>query len=452
MDDYSLQLSKVALQIWDWAELGFHEQKSAALLQTELKKAGFAIKTGVSGMPTAFVASFKRGTGGPVIGLLAEFDALPGISQTAQPSQKPRPGKEAAHACGHNLLGAGSLGAAIAVSKWMTANNIQGEVRLYGTPAEEGGGAKVYMTRDGLFNDVGAVLSWHPSWENSAAQYRTLAVIASRFTFVGQSAAGGPSPEQGRSALDGVEAMDNMVNMMREHVPQDTRIHYIISDGGKAPNVVPSLAKSDYMTRHPVDAEALAVFNRVVKAGEGAALGTATKMNHTVSIAYKDMLQNDTLGRVVDKNLRRAGTITLSPEELVWAEAIRKTLPNPEKSDISEISKVQPFTLDKQMYVSTDVGDISYVTPTSSLATAAVLPGTPGHSWQFAAAAGSSIGVKATVLAAKTMALSAAELMTDPTTLAAAKAEMEERRGGAGYTYKSMIGSAAPNLNYRDAK
>ena len=449
VDGYAPQLSKVALQIWDWAELGFHEDKSTALLQTELKKAGFTVTTGVADMPTGFIASFKRGSG-PVIGLLAEFDALPGISQTAQPNATPRPGTEAAHACGHNLLGAGSVGAAIAISKWMAANNIQGEVRLYGTPAEEGGGGKVFMVRDGFFKDVSAVVAWHPSSQNSAAQSRNLAQISSRFTFSGQSAHAAGAPHQGRSALDGVESMNYMVNMMREHVPQTTRIHYIISDGGKAPNVVPNLAKSDYVTRNPIDAENQAIFARMIKAAEGAALGTGTTVTYQINSSFKDVLQNDTLGQVMDRNLRRAGTISLTAEERAWAETMQKNLPDPKSSDLADFGKVRPYGLEGQTYASSDVGDISYVTPTASIGTATFVPGTPGHSWQSAAAAGSSIGVKGAVLAAKAMALSGAELMTDPATIAKAKAEMEQRRGD-GFVYKTLIGDMKPPIDYRDA-
>lgn len=443
-------ISNLALSIWGYAETGFHEDKSTAALQAELKKAGFQVTAGVADMPTAFVASFKRGKG-PVMGLLAEFDALPGLAQKAIPERAPIAGQAAGHACGHNLFGAASVGAAVAIAQWMIANNIQGEVRLYGTPAEEGGGGKVFMVRDGLMKDVDAVLTWHPNNQNTAAQSRNLAQISARFTFSGQSAHAASAPEQGRSALDAVESMDYMVNMMREHVPQTTRIHYIISDGGQAPNVVPNLAKSDYVVRHPVDRENQAIFARVIKAAEGAAMGTGTTVKYTVTSSFKDVLQNDTLGRVMDRNMRIVGGVKLNEEELAWARTLQKTLPDPASSDLADFERVRDYSLEGQIYASSDVGDVSYVTPTASIGTATFVPGTPFHSWQSAAAAGTTIGVKGAVVAAKILALSAAELMTDPITLAAAKAEMEKRRG-ADFKYVTLIETMKPPINYRDAR
>ncbi|MEP2495318.1 MAG: amidohydrolase, partial [Parasphingorhabdus sp.] len=249
VDARSAESAKTARQLWDWAELGYQEQKSSDLLKQTLKSNGFAITSGVADIPTAFTAEF--GKGGPVIAILAEYDALPGINQDAVATRSPIDGKGAAHACGHNLFAAGSIEAAIAVSKWLKQTGTPGRVRLYGTPAEEGGSGKVYMVRAGLFNDVDIALHWHAADENSAAARTTLANRSAKFRFRGTSAHAAGAPEKARSALDGVESFNMMANMMREHVPQQSRIHYVITDGGTAPNVVPDFAEVFYYVRHP---------------------------------------------------------------------------------------------------------------------------------------------------------------------------------------------------------
>jgi aminobenzoyl-glutamate utilization protein B len=238
-------MSEVALKIWSTPELGYQETKTSALLQEELKKAGFKIEAGVAGIPTAFVA--RAGTSdGPVIAILAEIDALPGMSQAATPERKPIPNQIAGHACGHHLFGSGSVAAAIAIKNWLAETGTKGQIRLYGTPAEEGGGGKVYMVRAGLFKDVDVTLYWHPGDANNASQDRNLANTSAKFRFDGQASHAAVAPDRGRSALDAIEAMNFMVNYMREHVPQDARIHYIITNGGAAPNIVPEFAESYY--------------------------------------------------------------------------------------------------------------------------------------------------------------------------------------------------------------
>ncbi|WP_354296260.1 amidohydrolase [Sphingomonas sp. 1185] len=244
------EMERAALAIWDYAEQGFQETRSSALLQAQLRAAGFTVQAGVAGMPTAFVARFRTGDG-PVIGLLAEFDALPGLAQAALPHREPIAGRDAGHACGHNLLGAATVAAAVAARRWMAANHVAGELRVYGAPAEEGGSGIVFMVRAGLVRDIDAMLHWHPGDRNFASQGRTLANISGTFRFTGIASHAAVAPERGRSALDGVEAMDLMVNQMREHVPQETRIHYVITNGGKAPNVVPETAEVYYYVRHP---------------------------------------------------------------------------------------------------------------------------------------------------------------------------------------------------------
>ena len=247
VDARSAESAKTARKLWEWAEVGYQEQKSSGLLQQSLKANGFKITDGVADIPTAFTAEF--GSGGPIIAILAEFDALPGINQDAVATRTPIEGKGAAHACGHNLFGAGSVEAAIAVSKWLKQTGTPGRVRLYGTPAEEGGSGKVYMVRAGLFDDVDFALHWHAGDENSAAARTTLANRSAKFRFRGTSAHAAGAPDKARSALDGVEAFNMMINMMREHVPQESRIHYVITEGGTAPNVVPDFAEVFYYGR-----------------------------------------------------------------------------------------------------------------------------------------------------------------------------------------------------------
>ncbi len=275
-DDYK----KIALQIWDYAEVGYKEVKSSALLQQTLKDNGFTVQAGVAEIPTAFVASY--GSGKPVIGILGEFDALPGMSQEAVPEKTAIAGKTAGHACGHHLFGTASVAAGIEIKKLIEQKKLSGTIRVYGCPAEEGGSGKVYMVRAGLFNDVDVVIHWHPGDVNEVTMTSALANTSAKFRFYGLAAHAAAAPEKGRSALDAVEAMDYMVNMMREHVPQETRIHYIITNGGKAPNIVPDFAEVYYYVRHPNRDDVKSIFARVVKAANGAAMGTETKMEYEV--------------------------------------------------------------------------------------------------------------------------------------------------------------------------
>ena len=240
---------EVALRIWDWAEVGYQEEKSSGLLQEQLTAGGFSVEAGVAGMPTGFIGEW--GSDGPVIGILAEFDALPGVSQAAVPEPMEREGVGAGHACGHHLFGTASVAAGLAIRDWLERSGSPGRIRVYGTPAEEGGAGKVYMVRDGLFSDVDAVLAWHPGDRNDASPGDSLANLSAKFRFRGLSAHAAGAPEQGRSALDGVEAMNFMVNLMREHVHERSRIHYVITRGGEAPNVVPNFAEVYYYNRHP---------------------------------------------------------------------------------------------------------------------------------------------------------------------------------------------------------
>ncbi len=438
----------IALKIWDYAEVGYHETKSSGLLQSQLKSEGFDVKAGVAEIPTAFVASY--GSGHPIIGILGEFDALPGVSQEAVPERKERPGVSAGHACGHSLFGAGSIEAAVAVKDWMKATGQKGTVRFYGTPAEEGGGGKVYMVRAGLFADVDVVLHWHPGDRNMVRETKSLANTSAKFRFHGIASHAAAAPERGRSALEAVEGMDMMVNMMRQHIPDSTRIHYVITHGGEAPNVVPEFAEVYYYVRSPsrtIDAD---VFARVVKCAEGAALGTGTKMDYEITHAVYELLPNETLSRAMQANLQTVGGVTYTPEEKAFADKVGHTLfgkpPAPEVATL-----VEPFSLYSADAggSSTDVGDVSWNVPTVGMTSATWVPGTPAHSWQAAAASGTTIGLKGMVVSAKTIALTAMDLFTQPELIAKAKAEFLERRG-ADFKYVPLIGDRKPPLDYRN--
>ncbi|HSC27178.1 MAG TPA: amidohydrolase, partial [Vicinamibacterales bacterium] len=367
---------RVALQIWEYAEVGYQEKRSSALLQEQLREAGFSIDAGVAGMPTAFVASY--GSGKPVIGILAEFDALPGITQTAQPERSPAPGKDAGHACGHHLFGAGSTAAAIGVKNWLARSRQPGTIRLYGTPAEEGGAGKVYMVREGLFKDVDVVLHWHASDRNDASHSTSLANKSAKFRFHGVSAHAAGAPERGRSALDGVEAMDHMVNLLREHVPQETRIHYVITQGGSAPNVIPDFAEVFYYVRHPDPRQVQEIFERVEKAAQGAALGTGTRVEHEIIHGIYAVLPNEPLARVMDANLRRVGGVKYDAAERSFAETLRRSLGD-DPPPVDSAAEIAPFAFYRSGG-STDVADVSWVVPTAGVRTATWVPGTPSHS------------------------------------------------------------------------
>jgi aminobenzoyl-glutamate utilization protein B len=444
VDARNADTARVARQIWEWAEVGYKEEKSSALLASELQKAGFKVTKGVAGIPTAFTAEW--GSSGPVIGVLGEYDALPGISQDAVAARDPIEGKAAAHACGHNLFGAGSVTAAIAIKQWLQATGTPGRIRFYGTPAEEGGSGKVYMVREGLFSDVDFAIHWHPGDENSAAAETTLANRSAKFRFKGKAAHAAGAPEQGRSALDGVEAMNMMVNMMREHTTMDSRIHYVITEGGSAPNVVPDAAEVFYYVRHSRTDEVDAMWSRLESAAKGAAMGTGTEVTWEVIHGNNPLLVNETMAKAMDGKLRQLGGLSLTAEETAFATEIGKTLAK--AKPVESAGTIAPYgkTLG---YGSTDVGDVSWATPTVGLGTATWAPGTPAHSWQSAAASGTSLGFKGAQLAAKAMTLMAIQLYTDPALRTAARAEFDASRG-AGYTYKSLLGDRKPPLDYRN--
>jgi aminobenzoyl-glutamate utilization protein B len=438
------EYKNIALDIWKFAEVGFKEVKSSALLQKTLRENGFQLKAGIAGMPTAFVASY--GTGKPVIAILAEYDALPGLAQKAIPEKSSIESATAGHGCGHHLFGTASVAAGMEIKKLMEQKKLSGTVRIYGCPAEEGGSGKVYMVREGLFNEIDAAIHWHPGSGNSVMKIEFLANSSAKFRFQGISSHAAASPHKGRSALDAVEAMNYMVNMMREHVPQETRIHYVITNGGKAPNVVPDFAEVYYYVRHPKKDDVQQIFERVVKAAEGAALGSGITMNYEIVGGTHDLLLNNTLDEAMQKNLLKVGGVSYSKEELEFGKKLQAGF-DFKAPDIEDAKNIQPLKF-QPGGGSSDVGDVSYAVPTVGLWAATWIPGTPAHSWQVVACGGTEIGTKGMMVAAKTMALMAIDLFTNPTLLQKAKEDFIKAKGD--YKYKPLLGNRKPALNYRD--
>ncbi len=434
---------EVALRIWDWAEVGYQEEQSSTLLQEQLTAGGFSVEAGVAGMPTGFVAEW--GSGSPVIGILAEFDALPGVSQAAVPEPMEREGVGAGHACGHHLFGTASVAAGLAIRDWLERSGTPGRIRVYGTPAEEGGAGKVYMVREGLFADVDAVLAWHPGDRNDASPGDSLANLSAKFRFRGVSAHAAGAPDQGRSALDAVEAMNFMVNMMREHVHERSRIHYVITRGGEAPNVVPNFAEVYYYNRHPSVETARANWERILKTADAAALGTETEVEHEMIHGIYNILPNEHLGRLLFENMKAVGGFTYTDEERAFAEEIQKHLQQPRP--IGSQEEVMDWAR-TPAGGSTDVADVSWVVPTAQFRTATWVPGTPAHSWQAVACGGTSIGLKGMHLAAQVLARTGADLFQDPSYLTAALAELNAARGP-DFVYKPLLGDRPPPLDYR---
>jgi len=438
-----------ALQIWNFAEVGYKEVKSSSLLQQTLRENGFTVEAGVAGIPTAFVATY--GSGGPVIGILAEYDALPGLAQQAVPSKEKAEGI-AGHGCGHHLFGVASVAGAIELKNFIDKNKMAGTIKVFGTPAEEGGSGKVYMVREGLFNGVDIVLHWHPDSQNGANPYSSLANKTAKFRFYGISSHAAGYPERGRSALDGVEAMNFMANMMREHMPSDTRMHYIITSGGKAPNVVPDYAEVYYYMRHPRRDVLMELFDRLVKAGEGAAAGTGTKMEYEIIGGVYELLPVDALSRMVYDNMLKVGGVTYSDQEIEFGKKIQESFISGNKPSINSAGKIEEYKVVNEANRSggsTDVGDVSWAVPTVGFRAATWIPGTPSHSWQAVACGGTDIGIKGMIVAATTLSFSGIDLLTNPALLTQAKEEWQKNRG-ADFKYVPLIGNRKPALNYRD--
>lgn len=444
--------NRLQKQIWSTSELGFLEVNSSSALQKQLTENGFAVEKGVAGIPTAFVANY--GSGSPVIGILAEFDALSGLSQDTVPYEKPIIAGGNGQGCGHHLLGTASTAGAIAIKKWIEAKGIKGTLKVFGTPAEEGGGGKVFFAQEGYFKEVDAVIDWHPASENAVNTGTSLARISIIYTFHGKAAHAAGNPEKGRSALDGVEAMDNMVNQLREHIVSDARIHYVITDGGGlSPNVVPAHAQVSYYVRAKNIPELFDILGRVDNAADGAALGTGTTVTKKrLAGAIYPVLPNKTLGKIIQKNLEKVGGVQWTEKELAYAAEIAKST-NTSAKDLEKVKSVKPYDESKFGILhsgSSDVGDVSWNVPVASFTAATFVPGSPGHSWQNVAAGGTTIGTKGVIVAAKVFALTAIELFSNPALLIPIKQEFEAARGPE-FKYAPIV-PGKPELDYRSEK
>jgi aminobenzoyl-glutamate utilization protein B len=446
VDRQAAHFSATSKTIWDYAELGYQEEKSSALLQRELQAAGFRVQSGVAGEPTAFIASY--GQGQPVIGILGEFDAPPGLSQDATPVRKPVLADAPGHAWGHNLLGSGAALAAVALKEYMERNRIPGTLRYYGTPAEEGGDGKVYMIRAGVFHDVDAILHWHPGDENYVFNGGMLAINSARFQFRGVAAHAAAAPDRGRSALDAIMLMGNCIEFLREHIPSNSRIHYIITNGGAAPNVVPDVAEMYLYARNPSSVVLNNVWSRILRIGQGAALMTETTLEVKDIGGDTNVLPNDVLAKVAQRNLEEAGGFHYTPEERQFAEELQRSLAPGEAGKLDSTATVLPLGA-RTGQASTDAGDVSWNVPTIGFRAATFVPGVVAHTWQAAASSGMSIGQKGMVVAAKALAVTGADLFADAQLIADAKAEF--RRQLNGDTYHSVIPEfQKPPLGYRN--
>lgn len=442
IDDNADTLRRVNRAIWTYAETGLEESKSAKELMDLLRANGFAIEAGVSGMPTAFVASY--GSGRPIIGILAEYDALPGLSQDAVAERKERAGAAAGHGCGHSVFGTASTAAAIAVRKAMESGGARGTIRLYGTPAEETGIGKTYMLRDGLFRDADVILAWHAADRTASSYSYTKANVSVKFRFSGLPAHASASPHQGRSALDAVELMSSGVNFMREHVKQDARIHYVITNGGGQPNVVPPEAEVWYYIRADKHSDVEEYYEWVKEIADGAARMTRTKLTAVqVDADMHEVLPNRTLSEVIQRNLEQVGAPKFTEEEKAFARKTQAPLGRPLDRALSET--VEPLgDMPDQGVASTDVGDISWFVPVGQLTAATHTFGAPGHSWQIVACTGTTIGEKGMMVAAKALAGTAIDLYGAPDLIAGAKRDFKSVRDPLKYVTLIPEGQKAP--------
>jgi aminobenzoyl-glutamate utilization protein B len=451
ISDNEGQLIEISDRIWGFAELGLIEFKSSALLADELENHGFRVKRGVAGMPTAFIATW--GEGKPVVGIMGEYDALPGLAQKKVPWKEPLESAMAGHGCGHNIHGASGMAAAIAAKTAIEEHNIKGTVIFFGTPAEENFSGKVFMVREGCFRDVDAVISHHPNDMNSVDLRSSLAVNSVKFHFYGKASHAGGSPEQGRSALDAVELMNTGVNYLREHIIQDARIHYVIEKGGDQPNVVPAYARSWYYVRAPEREGLDFIYDWVLDIARGATMMTRTDLKTEFVEGSHNLVPNETIADLIVKNMKEIGLPKYSEGDLDFAEKIAKTFSQEAKAAQLKKSKrprweslvdklvddeiPRPWGEGETIHGSTDVADVSWQVPTVEFGTASWVLGTPAHSWQAVAQSGVGLGHKSLLLAAKTMATTAIDLMMNETLLDKAKEEHKRRLGKR--EYKSPI-------------
>ncbi len=443
IDEHQQELTNVSDKVWGFAEYGLLEEKSSKLIAETLRKHGFKVNHGVAGMPTAITA--ELGSGKPVIGLMGEYDALPGISNKVVTHQEPLIENGFGHGCGHNIHGTTAMSAAIALRYALEKSGEKATIRFYGTPAEENYQGKIFMVAAGLFDDVDACLSHHPGSMNVASLSSSTATIHAKFNYYGKTAHAAANPEQGRSALDAVELMNVGVNYLREHIIEKARIHYVIESGGGQPNVVPDYARSWYYVRAPEIDQLEHIYKRVEKIAEGAALMTDTKLKIEMDRGSYNKIPSKVLSQVVTANMRKVGAPKYSSEELKFAKEIAESFPKDNKLAALRKSKVpdwekyadvdivtdilDPWDDGEVSAGSTDVSHVSWKTPTMEFGTACNILGAPGHSWQFVAVSGSSIGHKSLIFAAKTMAGAALDLIVEPKLIEKAKEEHVRRMG-----------------------
>lgn len=435
-------LRDASKRIWEYAELSYEELRSVQVLQRLLREEGFEIQTNIAGIPTAFTASY--GEGGVSCGFLGEFDALEGLSQDAELSvQAPVVEGGCGHGCGHNLLGVGSAGAAIAVKEYIRENHIPARVVYFGCPAEEGAGSKQFMARSGAFDGLDFIYTWHPGTENAVQSARTVAIMGACFSFFGKSSHAGSAPHLGRSALDAVELMNIGVNYLREHMIPEARIHYAYQDaGGSAPNVIPDRAVIKYEVRAPKVAQMQALFERVSNVAKGAALMTETKVEQQITMAFSDYIPNDALAEIAQAALIEAGAPGWDIEDQELArrfiasydaetyaqmkEAIEQCRGAEAAAELLEVGLdggILPYKSTPPVYQSgsTDVGDVAYCVPTINFNIVTAAIGTVGHTWQMTAQSGNRIGEKGMLHAAKVMALAALRTIESPDQIEQAK-------------------------------
>jgi aminobenzoyl-glutamate utilization protein B len=439
VDRHQQDLIRISDKIWAYAETALKEYKSSKELADYAEAKGFRVRRGVAGMPTAFTAEF--GSGKPIIGIMGEYDALPGISQKAQPTKEALEPGAAGHGCGHNLFGAGSLGAAIAVKELIEQGKLKGTIRFYGTPAEESVGGKIYMARDGLFADLDVCLDWHPDTEIAANTQSSQAMVDFIVEFKGKAAHAAADPWNGRSAVDGVEAFVNGVNMLREHVRPSVRMHYVIVKGGDVPNVVPEYAKVWMWVRDSKREGVEEVFKRVKEIAQGAGMIAGVESKVTVQTGDYELLVNRTGAAALQKNLELLGPIPYTDYEIAFAKKIQEEQGGKQTGLNGQIQPLKE-TQEHPTGGSTDVGDISWIVPEVTLLATTAPANTAWHGWSVVACGGMSIGHKGMLFAAKALAMTMVDLFENESLRKEIRAEFEQRRGG--HVYKAYIPDGPP--------
>lgn len=442
IDSHEAKLIELSDAIWANAEIAFQEKQSAKLLSDYAETNGFNVVRGIGGMPTAFTATYGSGT--PVISILGEFDALPGISQKAEPTKSPLNEGAGGHGCGHNLFGSASLGSAIAIKELIAARKIKGTVKFLGTPAEEKFFGKLWMIEAGAWNDVDVNISWHPADETEADVQSSLALVDFVVEFYGQAAHAAADPWNGRSASDGLELYTAGINYYREHIKPTVRIHYHIQDGGQVVNVVPDYSKLWVRVRNSDRKGLMPVYEQVMKMAEGAAIMANVEYKISLISGLHEVLVNRKGGEIMQKNLELLGPISYADEEINFGKTIQKETGKPEIGLISDIKPLKATEKEPEGG-STDVGDVSWNVANINLRVTTAPKGTPWHSWAVVACGGMSIGHKGMTYAAKAMALTMLDLYESPKLVEDVKAEFKERKGD--YTYTALIPEGPPPIN-----